>query len=272
VEAWTFFSRCRRPSYQMKLPNPIAWRFARSNAKILVVMNATLLTAGGVCGASGAFAWAAVAPSAQLFGSTIRRTGNASTIALTFDDGPNPAVTPALLDLLDRHHAKATFFLVGTWVREAPVLAKEIAARGHVLGNHTDTHPALVFRSPRRIAAELNRCDDAMESATGRKPRWMRPPFGFRSPLLDGIVRERGSAGVVMWSAWAYDWKPQPAEPVIERLRDVRGGDIVLLHDGDYRLMNGDRRHTVAALEYWLPRWKVSGIRFVTLDEIHQQD
>ncbi len=80
----------------------------------------------------------------------------------------------------------------------------------------------------------------------------------------------RGGTGVVMWSAWARDWKPQPPEPVIERLRGVRGGDIVLLHDGDHRVMNSDRRHTVAALEYWLPRWKDSGFRFVTLDDMQQ--
>ena len=222
---------------------------------------------GGVFAVSGAYAWGAVEPSAQLFGPTIRRTGDTSAMALTFDDGPNLAITPLLLDLLDRHQVKATFFLIGAWVREAPSLANEIAARGHAVGNHTDTHPSLALLSSQRITHELERCDDAIESATARKPRWMRPPFGFRSPLLDGILRRRGGAGVVMWSAWARDWKPQPAEPVIERLRRARGGDIVLLHDGDHRVINSDRRHTVAALEYWLPRWNDSGIRFVTLDE-----
>jgi peptidoglycan-N-acetylglucosamine deacetylase len=259
----------------MEMPNPIPWHFARGDARILLVMAMhsipAFVTIGGVCGASGAFAWGAVAPSAQLFGPTIRRTGDASTIALTFDDGPNPTVTPALLDLLDRHQTRATFFLIGAWVRQEPELAKEIAARGHSLGNHTDTHPALALRSAQRITKELECCDDAIQSATGAKTRWMRPPFGFRSPLLDGIVRKRGAAGVVMWSAWARDWKPQPAEPVIERLRRARGGDIVLLHDGDHRVISGDRGHTVAALEYWLPRWKESGIRFVTLDEMHPQ-
>jgi peptidoglycan-N-acetylglucosamine deacetylase len=229
-----------------------------------------LCAAAGAFGACGTYAWGSVAPSAQLFGPTIRRTGDASTIALTFDDGPNPAITPALLDLLDRHSVKATFFLIGAWVREASSLANDIAARGHAVGNHTDTHPSLALRSRRRITDELDRCDDAIESATAQKARWMRPPFGFRSPLLDGIVRRRGGAGVVMWSAWAHDWKPQPAEPVIERLRRARGGDIVLLHDGDHRVMNSDRSHTIAALEYWLPRWKDSGIRFVTLNEVRQ--
>jgi peptidoglycan-N-acetylglucosamine deacetylase len=229
-----------------------------------------LCAAAGAFGACGTYAWGSVAPSAQLFGPTIRRTGDVSTIALTFDDGPNPAITPPLLDLLDRHSVKATFFLIGAWVREASSLANDVAARGHTVGNHTDTHPSLALRSRRRITDELDRCDDAIESATAQRARWMRPPFGFRSPLLDGIVRRRGGAGVVMWSAWAHDWKPQPAQPVIERLRRARGGDIVLLHDGDHRVMNSDRSHTIAALEYWLPRWKDSGIRFVTLNEVQQ--
>lgn len=227
-----------------------------------------LAAAGGSCAVGGALSWAAVAPSSQLFGPTIRRTGDASTIALTFDDGPNPAATPALLALLERYNAKATFFLIGRNVRAFPALAKEIAARGHVIGNHTETHPRLAFLPPARIADELSRCDDAIAAATGKKPRWMRPPFGFRGPQLGGVVRKRGCAGVVMWSVWARDWKPQPPEPVIQRLRRVGGGDIVLLHDGDHRVLEGDRRHTVAALEHWLPRWKDAGIRFVTLDEI----
>ncbi len=112
--------------------------------------------AGAALAASGTYAWGSVAPPSQLFGPTIRRTGDASTIALTFDDGPNPAITPQLLDLLDRHRVKATFFLIGAWVREAPSLASDIAARGHAAGNHTDTHPSLALRSKQRITDELN--------------------------------------------------------------------------------------------------------------------
>lgn len=226
------------------------------------------VTAGAVCATSGAFAWGAVAPSSQLFGPTIRQTGSASTIALTFDDGPNPAVTPSLLELLSRYNVKATFFLIGERVRAAGSIAREIAAQGHTVGNHSYTHPALTFRSAASISAELDRCDDAIEAAIGQKPRWMRPPFGFRSPLLGGIVRRRGGAGIVMWSRWARDWSPQPSEAVIRRLRPAGGGDIVLLHDGDHRVVEGDRHHTVAALAHWLPRWKDAGLHFVTLDDI----
>jgi peptidoglycan/xylan/chitin deacetylase (PgdA/CDA1 family) len=191
-------------------------------------------------------------------------------MALTFDDGPNPVATPQLLDLLARQEAKATFFLIGRHVRTIPELAKEIAAQGHAIGNHTESHPSLALLSGTRISEELDRCDEAIRQSVGVTPRWMRPPYGFRSPWLSGIVTRRGNAGVAMWSAAARDWKPQPAEPVIERLRHARGGDIVLLHDGDHRVLRGDRDHVLKALEYWLPRWKDSGIGFLTMDQIEK--
>lgn len=222
----------------------------------------------GACGTGAFLSWASVAPRSQLFGPTVRRTGDPSTMAITFDDGPNPAVTPALLDLLEKYQARATFFLIGRNVRLFPELTREIAARGHAIGNHTETHPSLTFMHPRRIAGQLTRCDEAIESVTGKRPRWMRPPFGFRGPQLNGVVRQRGSLGVVMWSVLAWDWKPQPAAPVIRRLRRARGGDIVLLHDGDHRVVEGDRRHSVDALAHWLPRWRDRGLRFVNLDEV----
>lgn len=224
------------------------------------------ISAGAAAAAAGVFAWGAVAPSSQIFGATIRRTGEPDAMALTFDDGPNPAVTPHLLELLHRYDARATFFLMGRHVRAFPALASEIAARGHAIGNHTETHPRLTFLSSQRIAAELDSCREAIARATGREARWMRPPFGCRGPQLKGVVRRCGLAGVVMWSRWARDWVVQPAERVIRRLRGAGGGDIVLLHDGNYRELEGDRRHTVAALEYWLPRWRDLGIRFVTTD------
>lgn len=221
-----------------------------------------------VAASAGVSAWGAIHPAAQLFGPTIRRTGRNAAIALTFDDGPNPAVTPRLLELLEKHQARATFFLIGRHVRACPALAAETAARGHALGNHTDTHPNLLWLSSRRIAEEFERCQESIAQATGQHPAWVRPPYGFRGPQLRPAVRRLGFAGVVMWSAMARDWKPQPARRVIERMRRVRGGEIVLLHDGDHRAPGGDRQHTVAALEFWLPRWKDAGLEFVTLDSI----
>lgn len=212
-------------------------------------------------------AWGAVAPSSQIFGRTIRHTQDAGAIALTFDDGPNPTVTPALLEVLEKNSVRATFFVVGKHVRAFPELAVEIVARGHTIANHTDTHPRLVFLPAPRVREELARCNDAIAAAVRKEILWMRPPYGFRGLNLDAVARGLGFAGVVMWSRWAWDWKAQPAGPVIERLRRVRGGDIVLLHDGDHRRLQGDRRHTAAAVEYWLPRWRDAGMRFVTLDD-----
>jgi len=250
---------------------------ARGRVRRFEEMIANILLSRGEAAAAacaigaGAAAWGAVSPSSQMFGRTIRRAPDAGTIALTFDDGPNPAVTPELLQLLETHGARATFFLIGKFAREAAGLAREIAQRGHAVGNHTETHPPLVFMPPAKIREEMEKCAEAIESATGTAPRWMRPPYGFRSPSLGGMVRARGGE-VVMWSRMARDWAPQPAEVVVERLRKVRGGDIVLLHDGDHRVLRGDRMHSVKALAYWLPRWRDAGLRFVTLDDFGQDE
>jgi peptidoglycan/xylan/chitin deacetylase (PgdA/CDA1 family) len=225
---------------------------------------ATVAVAGG----AGLTAWAAVSPSSQLFGPTLRRTGSPRTLALTFDDGPNPAITPSLLDLLDRYRARATFFMIGRHVRACPELAREVAARGHALGNHTDTHPNLIWLSSRRIREELERCQDAVTRATGHAPRWMRPPYGFRGPQLAPLVRGGGWAGVVLWTRAAFDWKPQPPARMIRRLSRARGGEILLMHDGDPFIERSDRSHVLRALEHWLPRWVDAGLEFVTIEEV----
>ncbi len=221
---------------------------------------------------AGVAAWGAMHPAAQLFGPTIRRVPESCggrAVALTFDDGPNPTVTPRLLDLLDEHGVRATFFLIGRFVRACPGLAREVAARGHSIGNHTDTHPNLIWLSRPRIAEELQRCHQAIAQSTGSSAtRWLRPPFGYRGPQLNAVVRLQGYRGVVMWSVIAYDWKPQPALRLIERLRRVRPGDILVLHDGNYRTLRGERQHVVRALEYWLPRWRNAGLNFVTIDDV----
>jgi peptidoglycan/xylan/chitin deacetylase (PgdA/CDA1 family) len=227
---------------------------------------AALISVGaGIC------AWGAYHPSSQLFGRTERRTGRARTIALTFDDGPNPAVTPQLLDLLERFEARGTFFLIGRHVRACPALAAEIVARGHTIGNHTDTHPNLLWQSPRRILDELERCDRSIADATGQRTRIMRPPYGFRRPDVHAAARDAGLGRPVLWSRSARDWTPQAAAKVIRRLQRVRPGDIVLLHDGYHGALGADRQHTVRALEYWLPRWKAQGLGCVSVGSMDLQ-
>jgi peptidoglycan/xylan/chitin deacetylase (PgdA/CDA1 family) len=207
-----------------------------------------------------------------LFGPTLRHTDASNKIALTFDDGPNPAVTPKLLELFDRHSVRATFFLIGKFARACPALAREIADRGHLLGNHTENHANLIFQSPTGLQEELQRCQDALATATrSAPPLWMRPPYGYRSPLLKKAIRRAGIHGIVMWSKIGWDWTPQPPERLIARLATVgrpsrTRGDIVVMHDGDHRALGGDRHHVVAALEHWLPRWRDAGFEFVTID------
>jgi peptidoglycan-N-acetylglucosamine deacetylase len=243
----------------------------RKSAREKHLNSLAILVPVAVGGIAGTVAWGAVSSSSELFGPTVRHTDSAKRIALTFDDGPNPAVTPRLLELLDRHSVRATFFLIGKFVRECPGLTQEISARGHLLGNHTETHPRLIFESPAGIRGELARCQDAISAATRTDPPlWMRPPYGYRNPFLDGEVHRAGMRGVVMWSRLCRDWKPQPPQRLIRRLSRVAlpsksHGDIVVLHDGDHRAPGGDRLHVVAALEHWLPRWRDAGIEFVTI-------
>lgn len=229
--------------------------------------------------AAGVAAWGAVHPSSQLFGATLCRTPLRTQIALTFDDGPNPAITPRLLALLERRNVRATFFLVGQFARACPELVREIAARGHTIGNHSETHANLALASPHRVVEELARCQHSVAGALDRGanglPAWLRPPFGYRRPGLSNAARRAGLRGVVMWSLTAYDWKPQRPEQLIARLAPVAGrpargpgGEIVLLHDGDFHQLGADRAHVIAALEHWLPRWHDGGFEFVTIDEV----
>lgn len=246
-------------------------------------MNPWLIAAPVVVGVAGATAFGAVHPRSQLFGRTIFQTAQARKLAITFDDGPNPAITPKLLDLLDRHRAKATFFLVGKYVRECSSLAREIASRGHVVGNHTETHPRLVYCSPERTRAELIRCSEAIHQATGEKTRWFRPPFGYRSPWLAGIALQE-QLRTVMWTLMPGDWRDKSPEWLIGRMQPIAAharkklppgsgygggltGDILCLHDGNYRQQNADRTRTLAALEFWLPRWRDLGLEFVTISQ-----
>src|SRR5258708_5511359 len=114
--------------------------------------------------------YGAADPRPHLFGPIFGRGGAQKKRAIMFDDGPNPAMTPKLLDLLAKHNARATFFLVGKFVRECPDLTKEILARGHALGNHTDTHPNLFLCGPRKTEEELQRCSDSVRKAAGSAP------------------------------------------------------------------------------------------------------
>jgi peptidoglycan/xylan/chitin deacetylase (PgdA/CDA1 family) len=170
-------------------------------------------------------------------------------VALTFDDGPHPQGTPAVLDALAAAGARATFFLVGEQVERRPALAAEIVAAGHDVALHGHRHRNLLRVGPRALADDLDRGAAAIEGATGVAPRHYRPPYGIFSPAGLVLARRRGYA-TMLWSRWGKDWRRfTTPERIARRLTDDVGpGDVLLLHDADYYSARDSWRRTAAAL------------------------
>lgn len=156
----------------------------------------------------------------------------ARCVALTFDDGPTPDVTPKVLDILRAKGVRATFFFVGSQVEANPELARLVRNEGHAIGNHTYSHPPLFcFLTPGRLREELIRGQDAIRQATGETPRHFRSPVGLRHPLLAPTLELMG-LDFILWSIRSYDTWPQSVESLSQRILDrVHPGAIVLLHD-----------------------------------------
>ncbi len=228
-----------------------------------------------VAGAGAGLAYFhAQSPTSQLYGPTIHRNRAAGrSIALTYDDGPNPRHTPELMEVLDRHGARATFFLVGEWAQREPGLVRELRAAGHALGNHTWSHPTLALRSSAGVRDELARCRAAIEAAgegfdevDGQA--LMRPPWGRRRPATLRTVRSAGYAPV-LWSITSWDWLERTdANAIARRCVRAREGDVVLLHDGAHTAPDADRSRSVAATGEILERLGAEGYRFVTVPEL----
>src|SRR5215813_6434738 len=127
--------------------------------------------------------YATMSPLSQLYGRTLTHGSDPNQIALTFDDGPNDPHTLRLLDVLAKHEVRATFFLIGRYVRQRPDIARAVAQAGHVIGNHTFNHPNLIFASAGRTRNELQTCDQALRETVGEYSRLFRPPFGARRPV-----------------------------------------------------------------------------------------
>jgi peptidoglycan-N-acetylglucosamine deacetylase len=232
--------------------------------------------------AAAVTAYGAVIPRSELFGPTVCRTNSPRKLAITFDDGPNPKITPQLLKLLESYEARASFFMVGRFARECPELVREITIRGHAIGNHTASHANLFWSTPAQIRGQMQRCNDAIGTITGVTPKWFRPPWGMRNPWVISSAKSRGMR-TALWTLLPGDWRVKPASWLIKRMEPIAKralfssapgnnsqpghGDMLCLHDGDYRFLNADRRATVEALQYWLPRWRDLGLEFVTIDE-----
>jgi peptidoglycan/xylan/chitin deacetylase (PgdA/CDA1 family) len=221
------------------------------------------LTAAAAASAAG---YQSMAPTGQWFGRTIASGARGSKqIALTYDDGPNDPHTLKLLDVLTKHNVRATFFMIGRHVRQRPDIARTVAQAGHIIGNHTFTHPLLIFKSAAQTRTELLDCRSALQDAIGEHSKLFRPPFGGRRPATLWIARSLGLE-TVMWNVTGYDWNAPPAA-VIERkvVRQMRGGDVILLHDGGHRALGADRAQTVMATENLIRRYHDRGYEFVTV-------
>jgi peptidoglycan/xylan/chitin deacetylase (PgdA/CDA1 family) len=230
------------------------------------------LSAAGAAGlAAGGFAYASLWPASRLFGAGLVAPARPGELALTFDDGPNPAWTPRLLDLLAAAGARATFFMMGSRAAAEPELVRRVVAGGNLIGNHTWSHPNLSRSSAKRIREELKRTQETLEEITGAPARFFRPPFGARRPAVFRIARELGLEPV-LWNAMTSDWRQRSAERIAERIagqierleRRGRAANIVL-HDGNHLERSGDREPSVTAAGLLLKRFRETH-RFVTLD------
>jgi peptidoglycan/xylan/chitin deacetylase (PgdA/CDA1 family) len=230
------------------------------------------LLAAAAAGA-GTLTYAALSAQSQLFGKLLIANRNPNEIALTYDDGPNDIATERLLELLAVNNTRATFFLIGRYVQQRPAIARAIAVAGHLIGNHTMTHPWLAWQSSARIREELTHCNSAIEDTIGAPVRYFRAPHGARRPVVFRIAHELGLTPV-QWNILPGDWKPIDAREIADRTlsgilrnqRQNRSSNIVL-HDGGQAGLGQPRLPSVEATALILQHYKNQpDIRFVTVD------
>jgi peptidoglycan-N-acetylglucosamine deacetylase len=201
---------------------------------------------------------------AQLLGLP-RRIDRPDAVVLTFDDGPHPQGTPAVLEALRDRGARAIFFLCGEQVEREPALAAEIIAAGHTVAAHGHRHRNMLRLAPQTFVDDLERAIATIEEATGVRPGLFRPPYGIFS--FPGIVEVRARGlEPLLWSRWGHDWRADraPAAIASEATEDLRGGDVLLLHDADHYSEPECWRGTVAALPAILDRIESAGLMTAT--------
>jgi peptidoglycan-N-acetylglucosamine deacetylase len=225
--------------------------------------------AGAAATAAVVAGYQSMAPTGQWYGRTFTGLARGTKqLALTYDDGPNDPHTMRLLEVLAKHAVHATFFLIGRYVRQRPEIAREVVKAGHIVGNHTFTHPLLTFKSAAEVRQELSDCRSVLHDAVGEHSNLFRPPFGGRRPAVLRVARELGLEPI-MWNVTGYDWNAPPSA-VIERKvsRQIRGGNVILLHDGGHKQMGADRSQTVLATDHLISRYKSEGHEFVTIPQM----
>lgn len=213
-------------------------------------------------------ALAAIVPSVARATRVPCRMRERQGVAVTFDDGPHPQGTPAVLGALDQRGAKATFFLVGEQVERYPSLAAEIAEAGHAIAVHGHRHRNMLRLSPGQFSDDLDRAVTAISEATGSSPAVYRPPYGIFSLSGPGMVRSRGLQPL-LWSRWGRDWRATATARGIstEVTRALTGGDVLLLHDADHYSVPGSWRATAMAIPEVLTAIEDSGHELVSLPE-----
>lgn len=221
---------------------------------------------------AGGYAYASLWPASRIFGSALIAPAKPGEAALTFDDGPNVAFTPRLLDSLAAHRIPANFFMVGNHARLAPSLVRRVHDEGHLIGIHSWSHANLSRSSSRKITAELQQSRDTLEQITGSAVRFFRPPFGARRPAVFRIARQMGLV-TVLWNAMTSDWSEHSTDKIVARLQKKidhlthhgRAANIVL-HDGGHLDPATFREPSITAAERLIVHYK-STHRFVRLDE-----
>jgi len=233
---------------------PASWPWALA----AIAANHAALTAGGL--------W----PRSRWLGSNWTRlpehAAARSEIAITIDDGPDAAVTPAVLDQLDAHGAKATFFCIGGEARSHPALCREIVRRGHSVQNHSDRHShGFSLLGPKAMAREIAAAQASLADITGESPRYFRAPAGLRNPFLAPVL-QRLDLQLVSWTRRGFDTVRRDPTVVLARLaRSLAAGDIVIAHDGNAaRTADGDAV-VLAVLPELLARARSLGLIAVTL-------
>lgn len=182
-------------------------------------------------------------------------------IAMTFDDGPSATLTPKLLDLLAARHIKVTFFVIGENVAEHPEIVARAAREGHEIGNHSWSHPNFAKMSQESVRSQLQRTDDAIKNATGKRPTLMRPPYGSLTDREKHWIHDEFGYQIILWDVDPYDWK-RPGPTVVRNriLKETRPGSIVLSHD----IHPG----TIEAMPSTLDALEAKGFKFVTVSEL----
>ncbi len=195
----------------------------------------------------------------------------AAQVAITIDDGPDPIVTPRVLDVLDQYAARATFFCVGEQVRRHAALAREIRARGHTIENHSQHHlHRFSILGPRAMAAEIAAAQTTIATVVGEVPRFFRAPAGLRNPFLEPVLARLGLQ-LASWTRRGFDTVNTDPDTVLHRLtRGLRAGDILLLHDGHAARTAQGEPVILAVLPRLLQRLTGAGLRTIPLREAMQ--